>query len=212
MNREKKRTSRMDIVLNNWLAIMLTVLGLFSITVGVVNQQRVTASTQWPSVSGIVTKSSIVTTRRPRRGRSNRARTKKLPEIQFNYQVDDKQLSNRQRYFADQSVAQVVKKYPVGSTVPVTYDPDKQSDSFIEPPTPSSVPAGMGILLLAVAAGMVLVARRDTPKPAKAPTTIGEISSLIGQDVRELKISGWTDQQVSKLIEKKLAESQSNSE
>ncbi len=212
MNTTNTSHGPIDLLAKHWLSILLTALGLFAITIGTVNQQRVAASKNWPSVSGTVTKASIVTTKRRRRARSNRIRTKQLPEIQFSYQVADVEISNRQRYFAESSPARVIRKYPVGSTVSVTYDPSNQSDSFIEPPTPSNVPTGMGALLLTVAGAMTLVpkfvrkAKQEPPR--KRPNTIGEISSVIGQDVRELKISGWTDQQISALITKKLAESQ----
>ena len=44
--------------------------------------------------------------------------------------------------------------------------------------------------------------------PTKRPATIGEISGVIGCDVRELIIDGWTWDQVNELVDRKMAEQQ----
>lgn len=135
----------MSFFAKHWFSFFLIALGVFAASIGVMNSRRLADSADWPSTQGVVEKSLIVTKTRRRSGRT---RTYHKPKVQFRYIVDGKLLTNDQFRFEDQSAAQVMKKYPSGTSVTVTYDPNKPEDSFVERPAESSVPQGMGTMLM----------------------------------------------------------------
>ncbi len=223
----------MEYLIKNWLGIALIGLGVFAISIGLATAKRVNDSANWPSTPGEITKSMIVT--KQRRRRRSRPTTQHLPEIQFEYTVGSSKLMHKQLYFSNQSPAQVVKKYPKGSNVVVKYNPNDINDSFLEPPelANSYVMYGMGAFLVLLGVSFLAAAvlfRNSNHKGAISentaklqtgdqktkvnptdrkhrtrPETIGDISAVIGHDVRELKLDGWSDQQIQELMDEKLA-------
>ena len=229
----------MEFLPKQWLGALLAGLGIFSVCIGAVTHHRAKEAESWPIASGVVTKATIITSQSRRRSKSTRRKTRHLPEIQFIYSVGNVQIMHKQLYFSNSSPAQVIKKYPKGSKVAVTYNPQDVNDSFIEPPELSNsfVMYGLGGFLFAVGSSLLMAPllwrtrkRRISEKstshdsssgkpiepskpfqPARVqsrPVTIGDVSALIGQDVRELMLDGWTDRQIQLLVDQKLADRQ----
>lgn len=146
----------MSFLARHWFSFFLIGLGVFTLTVGVMNSRRVADSADWPSTSGVVENSHIVTKTRRRSGRT---RTYHKPKVQFRYVVAGKLLTNDQFAFADASAARVVKKYPSGTNVSVTFDPDRPEDSFIEAPVETSVPYGMGTTMMLLGTAFLVMPR-----------------------------------------------------
>lgn len=217
----------MNYFAKNWLAFSMLVAGLAVTTLGLTNRKRAIESADWPSVPGLVTKSTIVTKTKRRRSQRQGPRQVHLPEIEYSYTVGNTQLQHKQIYFSDDSAARIVKKYPKGQAVTVTYNPKDVNDSFLEPPSlqTNAVVCGLGTFFAFIGIAMLVVPKLLHKPPVQPPTpieietnqsaedkhhpvTIGEISQLLGRDVRELITNGWTDTQIENLIDQKLAEFQ----
>lgn len=212
----------MNYLAKNWLAICLLFTGIAVTALGLVNRQRAIESVDWPTVPGVVTKSTIVTKTKRRRSRRQGPRKVHLPEIEYSYTVGNTQLQHKQMYFQEGSAAQVIKKYPSGSEVVVTYNPDDLNDSFLEPPSMESnaVVCGLGTFFILIGVAMLVLPRIlqkpqvKSPMPVAGPqsnesshpVTINAISHLIGIDVRELIVRGWTDRQIDELVDQILAD------
>ena len=149
----------MDYLLGKWLAFVLLTMGVFVLVVGWGNSSRVQNSADWPSVSGVVLESKIITKQRRRNPKGTAPlRTVHLPEIHYQYSISGTKLLDKQTYFVDQSPARVVKKYPRDAEVMVTYNPSDLNDSFLESPEKStSYPLYcFGGMLVLIAMAMLL--------------------------------------------------------
>ena len=219
----------MEFPLRNWLGIGFLCGGVFVSSLSFSSSETATDSANWPRVLGEITETKIIAKPGRQRLRKTQPTFDYLPTVEFKYRVGNSQLLHRQIHFPELTPAQIVKKYPTGAQVVVTYDPDDVNDSFLEPPTmqTSDTLNGAGVLLLAVGSCILIlpafiralgfaessIEESDPamePRPLTAvcesrPTTIGDISAVIGRDVRELKLSGWSDRQIQELIDQKLA-------
>ncbi len=106
------------------------------------------ASSGWPKATGSVTSSEVVSTTQHRNGHSE---TVYLPSINYTYSVNGVELrgdkiSFRTR-FEGETLAQItVARYPIGSNVAVSYDPDDPATSVLEPGADRTnwIPIGFG--------------------------------------------------------------------
>ncbi len=134
------------------------------------------ASMRWPRVRGTIVKSSVErheTTRRPRKNSVGpRRRVRYTANVEFRYVIDGVEHTGANVTFAGASkttndgtkavveytkgeaAQEVVARYPVGSDVQVSYDPDRPELSVLEPGGGSgegSMMWGVALLALAVA-------------------------------------------------------------
>ena len=119
------------------------------------------ASESWPTVDGQIISSTITSTYS-----TGGSSEKNTPVVEFEYSVEGKSFrGDRIRFatstYADYKSAEVVtKRYSVGRTVPVFYDPEDVSNSVLEPGKSGSrwYLIGIGIVIAAFA-GKMLVTR-----------------------------------------------------
>ncbi len=118
--------------------------------------QKAKASTDWPSVKGVVTSAEVIRTR------SDDGVNYK-PEVLFNYTVDGEEYSQGNiRYDGDWSTNKptyankMVKKYKVGTEVDVYYDPEEPFEAVLEPGTTwmSYLPIGFGAVFFFIGAAL----------------------------------------------------------
>lgn len=113
-------------------------LGVFITNNGFTELQRAKQSETWPSVSGVITKSELVVTKKKRTGKKRRRnKTSYKPKIEYSYQVENKQYSNNQLSFSgyrsDKSgVEATVNFYPVTKVIDVFYNPTNPQESVLE--------------------------------------------------------------------------------
>ncbi len=216
----------MKTIPQHWFPAILIGLGILILVFGIKNRMLALVSADWPQVHGNITDVQIVKKTSRRRMRSAR-QTSYQTEISFAYSVGQKEHESKQLMFEDsRSAAQIAKQYPVGSTAIVMYNPDTPSDSFLEPPSPSTTFGLFVFGIIFLTSGIVCLCFERLKKPNtdanhvqptlrpvsnseranERPSTIGDISAVIGRDVRELIIEGWTQQEVQNLVTKKLAE------
>ena len=91
------------------------------------------ASRSWPTVSGTVLASEV-----RRYGVTESAGRRYYPAVTYRYEVDGRTYSGKRMYFdevgsTESWAAELARKYPVGSTVPVYYDPASPERALLEP-------------------------------------------------------------------------------
>lgn len=123
------------------------------------------ASESWPAVDGQIITSTITSSYR-----SGSSREKHIPVVEFEYSVEGKSFrGDRIRFatsiYSDYKSAEVVtKRYSVGRTVPVFYDPEDASNSVLEPGKSGSrwYLIGIGIVIAAFAGKMLVTRLRQS--------------------------------------------------
>lgn len=130
---------------------------------GMLNDAK--ASKSWPSVQGRVMESSLVSYKSTSgSGSKKRKTTMYKPQITYQYTVDGNKLTGNKVSMGDYGSSstshakKVMKKYPVGATVKVFYDPEVPVDSVLEPGATlvSYVPFGFG-LVFAIIGGLTFL-------------------------------------------------------
>jgi hypothetical protein len=106
-----------------------SIIGLGLMVFGVISIKNAMAAKKWPTVTGIITSSTVAADG-----------TKYVPRISYAYDVDsgtyssDKiQYSGLFRYKTKSAASTVASKYPVNSEVKVYYDPEQPDRSCLEP-------------------------------------------------------------------------------
>ncbi len=105
---------------------MLTVTGIIATVWGWLILAKAKKSKQWPSIEGEIVKS--------RRGLG---RNDPLPDIEFRYTVQGRTYAKTQEFSADltpdeEFTDNFLKKYPVGTSVTVYYDPYDPEQATLE--------------------------------------------------------------------------------
>ncbi len=109
------------------------------------------ASRSWPTVSGTVLASEV-----RHYGITESARRRYYPAVTYRYEVDGRTYSGKRMYFDEVAsteswAAELARKYPVGSTAPVYYDPADPECALLEPRLSGSFNYGcLGFSLIAV--------------------------------------------------------------
>ncbi len=120
--------------------------------------QKAKASTDWPSVKGVVTSAEVI------RSRSDDG-VNYRPEVLFDYTVEDEKYQQGNiRYDGNWSTNKstyankMVRKYKVGTEVDVYYDPNEPFEAVLEPGTSwmSYLPIGFGAIFFLIGAGLFL--------------------------------------------------------
>ena len=149
--RRKGRIARKGLLLLG--LILLIGGGIFGVTA---TDRLVTASatTHWPAVSGTVTSAEVIGDRAYR------------PLVKYDYNVDGSPYSGESDLeipgFGNQSkrldVAQkLVAEYPVGTSVPVYYNPDNPAESRLVHHVPWNTYAQLGLAIFIALAGAVIL-------------------------------------------------------
>lgn len=99
---------------------------------GLPPMQYASASKNWPSVQGKITRSEVDTYRKE-------GKTQYLPDIAYNYTVDGKQYASSKVTVGDppstsniSPAKRLQSEYPVGKEVEVYYDPEVHSSSTLK--------------------------------------------------------------------------------
>lgn len=135
------------------ITIIFMAVGGFFVVQGAREWLLAGASAGWPTVQGTVTHSEVTRHTSTSKGRT---RTSYNARIEFDYEIDGvRHHGNRRTYrvtSSSQSGAQeAVDRYPVGSTVTVSYDPDDRTRAVLEPGWDWSNPIPIGVGLFAIA-------------------------------------------------------------
>lgn len=135
------------------ITIIFMAVGGFFVVQGAREWLLAGASAGWPTVQGTVTHSEVTRHTSTSKGRT---RTSYNARIEFDYEIDGvRHHGNRRTYrvtSSSQSGAQeAVDRYPVGSTVRVSYDPDDRTRAVLEPGWDWSNPIPIGVGLFAIA-------------------------------------------------------------
>lgn len=115
----------------------------------------------WPTTQGEVTASELVSVVEP----SDVSTMMHTARVEYAYAVGSNSYTGSRVTFADHSssshgeMAGVLARYPVGSQVPVRYDPDDPGSAILETRIPLPVYAPLLLGLLAMVAGAVAVVR-----------------------------------------------------
>jgi hypothetical protein len=99
------------------------------------------ASASWPSVSGKIESSQVITHHAHRHhGKHSNRNNTYSHLVEYNYQVNQQQFTNKVVWFGDDYSSSsrtthqnVVQRYPVGTEVKVYYDPSHPELSVLEP-------------------------------------------------------------------------------
>lgn len=105
------------------------------------NHQAAKASTAWPTTAGTITKVE----RFKRLFRS-------LPRVGYSYSVDGKQHNSERLSFATgyrpKEVDEILNRYSVGQSVPVSYSPAKPTEAVLEPGSNRQVTSSIRMLIV----------------------------------------------------------------
>jgi len=144
------------------VGVLFAAVGVTVLVFGIGQVNKARASADWPSVEGVVkfsevrsetrTRTDSSSSRRKRNGnggvtvnigtdsdRDTRTETTHIADIGYAYTVGDAPFNGTRVSFGSNgssswaSVQDIVDRYPVGKTVKVFYNPDKPSDSVLEP-------------------------------------------------------------------------------
>jgi hypothetical protein len=115
--------------------ILLAIGGLMSIF-GIRHVITARASRSWPSTSGMISKSSVLT-----RTRDKSNVLDYYPEIEYQYLVEAKSYKGDERYAgsgseifsSEMGAKQVIENYPVGSPVTVYFNPSRPQSAVLHP-------------------------------------------------------------------------------
>jgi hypothetical protein len=94
-------------------------------------------SSGWPSVEGKITQSTVVAKRGSTRvGNSNRVSITHYPKVGYSFNVGKNEYTGNSISFINhggkKNAEAMIKRFPVGKTVPVFYDPDDPRWSALE--------------------------------------------------------------------------------
>jgi hypothetical protein len=138
------------------ITVIFMAVGGFFVVQGAREWMKASDSAAWPTVAGTVTHSEVTRHTSTSKGRT---RTSYNARIEFDYEIDGvRHHGNRRTYrvtSASQSGAQeAVDRYPVGSTVTVSYDPNDRTRAVLEPgwDWSNAIPVGVGLFAIAFAA------------------------------------------------------------
>ena len=130
-NRPKRKSGKANPTILGLLFI--TMGGFIFFTWGLPPMQYASASLDWPSVTGEITRSEIDTYRKE-------GKTQYLPDIAYTYQVDSKSYTSSKITVGDPPATsnispakRIQSEYPVGKEVEVHYDPEVPSSSALKP-------------------------------------------------------------------------------
>lgn len=153
-----------------------------------VAQRRIAQTSQWPSVTGKIVTSEVVT------GTVKNGRTLIVSphaKADYSYAVNGKSYRGENRrvvsmlhFDSEGTPEQVVAKYPVGRSVTVYYDPNNPADALLTPVPEQSAKTlisslwmiaplvgGVGLLIAGIA-GLILWRTRDLAPNVKAAATM----------------------------------------
>ena len=138
------------------ITVIFMAVGGFFVVQGAREWMKASDSAAWPTVAGTVTHSEVARHTSTSKGRT---RISYSARIEFDYKIDGvRHHGNRRTYrvtSASQSGAQeAVDRYPVGSTVTVSYDPNDRTRAVLEPgwDWSNAIPVGVGLFAIAFAA------------------------------------------------------------
>ena len=123
------------------------------------------ASQSWPTVDGQIISSSVESSYS-----SGSSSARHYPIVEYEYSVEGESFTGDRISFAQQSYSDyksadvVTKRYSVGRTVPVFYDPEDASNSVLEPGKSGSrwYLIGIGIVIAAFAGKMLVTRLRQS--------------------------------------------------
>lgn len=125
---------RVNPVVTMIIGILFIVGGFFALKYGQKSINTAKASTDWPSVQGVVAHSEVV------RSRDSDGDTTYKAEVIYDYVVNGESLeSNKRRIGATSSSSnssgayKVTRKYPKASDVTVYYNPEAPEEAVLEP-------------------------------------------------------------------------------
>ncbi len=110
------------------------------------------ASSDWPSVSGVITTSRVTTSR-------SDGSTMYSADVVYDYTVEGQKYTGDNVFFggnystsSSSGINKIVNRYPKGKTVKVFYDPNEVGNSVLEPGTTwsSYMVYGVGLLFLVI--------------------------------------------------------------
>lgn len=122
------------------------------------------ASENWPTVDGQIISSSVESSYSS--GGSGVGSSRYDPIVEYEYSVEGESFTGDRISFAQQSYSHntsaeaITKRYSVGRTVPVSYDPEDAANSVLEPGVESGNWLGIGVgIIFAAVAGRMLFTR-----------------------------------------------------
>jgi hypothetical protein len=121
----------------NMIIVMLAMFaaGIFMLALGGYEIKGSRETSNWPSITGTITSSSV---RTETRRESNKTSTVYFPNVQYRYKIDGQPYTSSRIAFGNasggrKSFAQdVVEKYPSGQKITVYYDPDDPQYAILE--------------------------------------------------------------------------------
>ena len=137
------------------ITLIFMAVGGFFVVQGVREWILADASAAWPTAPGTVMRSEVARHTSTSKGRT---RISYRARIEFDYKLDGVKYRGDRLTFkvtsSSQSGAQeTVDRYPVGSTVTVSYDPDDRTRAVLEPgwDWSNAIPIGVGLFAIAFA-------------------------------------------------------------
>ncbi len=142
--------------------VLVGLIGLGVLLIGLFKVRKVRASRSWSQTTGTIAKSSVREdfTQGSQDTQDSWTFT---PEICYEFEVEGRTMRgdrigfDRKGYQKRLDAQTVAGRYPVGSRIPVFFDPAKPTDSVLERSSGSGwflVAAGSGVVLLVVAAAL----------------------------------------------------------
>jgi Protein of unknown function (DUF3592) len=133
------------------ITLLIGAIGVVLLVAGFLLARSPGKSNHWPTTTGQILASTINYRRRSGGGHSP------YPLVMYVYQVEGKQYQSQRIYFGGQiggsAMTGVVKKYPVGTQVPVYYNPQNPVDAVLERSIPMAKFLSLiGVIMIAVAA------------------------------------------------------------
>jgi hypothetical protein len=135
------------------ITIIFMAVGGFFVVQGVREWILADASAAWPTAPGTVMRSEVARHTSTSKGRT---RTSYSARIEFDYKLDGVKYRGDRLTFkvtssSESGAQETVDRYPVGSTVRVSYDPDDRTRAVLEPGWDWSNPIPIGVGLFAIA-------------------------------------------------------------
>jgi len=120
------------------VAVVFIFLGAWNIYKGMRANNRAKATQDWPATSGRITNVEVASRTSSRQSNGHTVRSVRYePLVTYEYQVAGsvytgvKIQQNPKTYASKSKADEVVKQYPVGTTVMVYYDPQKIEDAVL---------------------------------------------------------------------------------
>lgn len=165
------------------ITLLIAAIGVVLLVAGFLMARTPGKSTGWSTTTGQILASTINYRRRSGGGHAP------YPLVMYVYQVEGQQYQSQRIYFGGavggSAMTGIIKKYPVGTQVPVYYNPQNPADAVLERSIPMAKFLGLiGVILIATAAATYFMPKMFGLSPL--PLTLIVLISVGGATLTQL--------------------------